>query len=171
VSHLRTVSTSLAALHYCTPLLRIFSLPIPSPRPFNPAVLGPLGECPHESPLGLTDSQCTPLRSRRDKDTEEDKLVIAKLWTEFQAQALKNISTPDPALAPTDGLYPPLPCGTTALPPMSALSKDIIRPPVGQDKAQCLTSALKGDNDVNIALTDASDRRLHYSHSTLTFVQ
>ena len=158
------LSISRTALHYTTSLMCILT-PV---RPLTPADLGPLGECPHESPLGLTDSQCTPLRSRRDKDTEEDKLVIAKLWTEFQAQALKNISTPDPSLAPTDGLYPPLPCGTTALPPMSTLSKDPVRPPAVQDKAQCLSSALKGDYVVYVTLTPLSSSN---SHLTATQIE
>ena len=66
----------------------------------------------------------TPFRARRDKDKEDTKIAIAKLWSDFQSTAQKNVMTPDDALAPSDVLYPPLPCGTTAQPPMQMLTKE-----------------------------------------------
>lgn len=89
------------------------------------ALVGPLGEYSSDSTSSLSgESTSTPFRARKDKDKEDIKIAIAKLWTDFQSQAQKNVTTPNDVLAPADVLYPPLPCGTTSQPPMQMLTKE-----------------------------------------------
>ena len=56
---------------------------------------------------------------------EDDKINVTKLWSDFQLLAQNNLCLSDSDLiAPTENFYPPLPCGTTSLPPMQNLIQD-----------------------------------------------
>lgn len=88
-------------------------------------ILGPLGEGTIESftKIPSTDSQSVPLRSRSRADRlndgssrEDNRQVIANLWTEFQALAVKNVTAQNCSLVPPDVLhsYPAIPKGTTS---------------------------------------------------------
>ena len=87
-------------------------------------ILGPLGEGVTESSMKIpsTDSQSVPLRSRTRVDRlidgssrEDNRQIIASLWTEFQALAVKNVTALNCSLVPPDVLhsYPAVPKGSS----------------------------------------------------------
>ena len=64
-------------------------------------------------------------RAHNKDNKDDDKVSVTKLWADFHAFAQQNLTIPDVStLAPNESLYPPLPCGTTALPPMRNLIQD-----------------------------------------------